>query len=174
MWDELNPEIQYLDKEYRNAGMVDLRYDFGTRLPGWYIVVPEAGMVGGDIVDSINKTSAVLYNAVSDYYVVEDEIYETVTGEDGLPVNVDFIEKLNAANFGIKRGTLLVPDESQSDPDAKKSVNTITYPRLYPLTIEYYGQTWYFDPVTAGYYLVFAEITESGSVVIHRAQLEVR
>lgn len=174
VWDELNPEIQYLYKEYRNAGMVDLRYDFGTRLPGWYLVVPEAGMVGGDIVDSINKTSAVLYNAVSDYYVVEDRIYETVTGEDGLPVNVDFIEKLNAANFGIKRGTLLVPDESQSDPDAKKSVNTITYPRLYPLTIEYYGQTWYFDPVTAGYYLEFAEITESGSVILHRAQLDVR
>ena len=28
VWDELNPEIQYLYKEYRNAGMVDLR-NFG-------------------------------------------------------------------------------------------------------------------------------------------------
>ena len=174
VWDELNPDTDYYYKVYRNAGLVDLRYDFGIRLPGWYLVEPEAGMVAADVVNKIRgENSAVLYNAAEDYYVVEDRLYETVTGEDGLTVNVSYIEKLREANFGVKNGTLMVPDESQSDPDAKKTVKTITYPRIYPLTIEYYGQTWYFDPVTAGYYLEFAEIDENGETILHRAQLDV-
>ena len=174
VWGELNPDIAYFYKVYRNAGLVDLRYDFGNGLSGWYVVEPEEGMVGKEVVDTITaRGSAVLYNAEGDYYVVEDAVYETVTGADGLPVNIDYIDKLNEVGFGIKRGTMMIPDTSQADPDAKKQVNTVVYPRIYPLTIEQYGLTWYFDPVTTGYYLEFAEIGENGEIIIHRAQLEV-
>ena len=120
----LNEDVKYYYKEYVNTGNVNVSYDLGMRVPGWYTVKEEG------------REEKILYNSDGDFYIVESD---------------EIRQKLLDEKFGQKEVEVRVPDESTSDPDDYITETELVDATIYTRTIDINGTNFVFD-VMSGFY----------------------
>ena len=151
VWKGLNEEIPYYYKEFRNVGKVDVMYEFGMRIPGWYVVTGRSD--GARILYKHNSD-----DPTKNYYLVE---------------SAELREQLLGMNFGKYETEEKVESSNPNEVETEIVVHNAT---IYTYTIRIGAHTFYFDPVSGYYVRNFVETVtdESGAVtgtVMHRAAI---